>query len=78
MKIQRLITRAFLLALVSAVGIGAPLSTNAEKSMEERTTQVVNDILVQQGAPVLQVLIARSRDEAVRAGVLPIPLGNLN
>lgn len=73
MKTHLLVTRAFLLALVGAIGVGAPMSAGAEKSIEERTTQAVNDILVQQGAPVLQVLIARSRDEAMHAGVLPIP-----
>lgn len=49
------------------------MSAGAEKSIEERAAQVFDDILVQQGAPVLQALIVRSRDEAVRAGVLPIP-----
>ena len=73
MKIHLIVTRSFLLALVGAIGVGVPLSAGAEKSIEERTSQVVSDILVQQGAPVLQVLIARSRDEALRAGVLPIP-----
>lgn len=78
MKIHRFVTRSFLLTLVGMFGIGTPVSANAEKSIEERTSQAVNDLLVQQGAPVLQVLIARLRDEAVRAGILPIPLGNLN
>ncbi|MDH3407665.1 MAG: DUF4157 domain-containing protein [Gammaproteobacteria bacterium] len=73
MNTYQLVTRSILLALVGAIGTGAPVSTYAEKSIEERTSQVVNDILVQQGAPVLQVLIARSRDDALRAGVLPIP-----
>jgi hypothetical protein len=55
------------------VCISAPMSAGAENSIEERATQVFDDILVQQGAPVLQALIARSRDDALRAGVLPIP-----
>jgi len=62
MKTNLLITRTFLLALVGAVGVSAPLSAGAEKSIEEITSQVVNNIHVQQGAPVLQVLIARSRN----------------
>ncbi|MHB8729302.1 MAG: eCIS core domain-containing protein [Sulfuricaulis sp.] len=73
MKTHRFITRSFLLALVGTIGVGAPMSAFAEKSIEETTIQSVNDLLVQQGAPVLQALIARSRDDAVRAGVLPVP-----
>lgn len=68
MKIYRFAIHTFLLVCISA-----PMSAGAEKSIEERATQVFDDILVQQGAPVLQLLIARSRDEALRAGVLPIP-----
>jgi hypothetical protein len=43
------------------------------KAIEEGATHVVNESLVQSGAPVLQELIARSRDDALRAGVQPIP-----
>jgi hypothetical protein len=73
MKTHRFVTRSILLAFVGTIGVGAPMSAFAEKSIEESATQAVNDLLVQQGAPVLQVLIARSRDDAVRVGVLPIP-----
>lgn len=43
------------------------------KALEEGATHVVNESLVQSGAPILQELIARSRDDALRAGVQPIP-----
>ncbi len=72
MKTHRFVTRSILLAFVGTIGVGAPMSAFAEKSIEESATQAVNDLLVQQGAPVLQALIARSRDDALRAGVLPI------
>jgi hypothetical protein len=73
MKIYRLVIRSFILVTISAIGVSAPMSAGAEKTIEESATQVFDDILVQQGAPVLQALIIRSRDEALRAGVLPIP-----
>lgn len=43
------------------------------KEIEEYPSNVVNETLVQTGAPVLQELIARSRDDALRNGVQPIP-----
>ncbi|KAB2675130.1 DUF4157 domain-containing protein [Brucella tritici] len=43
------------------------------KAIEEGGTQVVNETLVQAGAPVLQELIARSRDDALAQGVSPVP-----
>ncbi|MDX0414789.1 DUF4157 domain-containing protein [Sinorhizobium medicae] len=43
------------------------------KAIEEGTTQAVNEALVQAGAPALQELIARSRDDALASGVEPIP-----
>lgn len=43
------------------------------KAVEEGTTRVVNESFVQTGAPALQELIARSRDDALRQGVRPIP-----
>lgn len=43
------------------------------KALEEGATKVVNESLVQAGAPALQELIARSRDDALRQGVRPIP-----
>jgi hypothetical protein len=43
------------------------------KAIEEGATQVVNETFVQTGAPALIGLIARSRDDALRAGVDPIP-----
>jgi hypothetical protein len=43
------------------------------KAIEEGATHVVNESLVQTGAPALQELIARSRDDALRAGVQSIP-----
>lgn len=43
------------------------------KAVEEGTSKVVNESLVQTGAPLLQELIARSRDDALRNGVQPIP-----
>ena len=44
------------------------------KALEEGPAHTVNETLVQTGAPLLQELIARSRDDALRAGVQPIPL----
>lgn len=43
------------------------------KAVEEGASKVVNESLVQSGAPALQELIARSRDDALRQGVRPIP-----
>ena len=43
------------------------------KAIEEGTSKTVNETLVQAGAPALQELIARSRDDALQNGVQPIP-----
>jgi hypothetical protein len=43
------------------------------KAIEEGASKTVNETLVQSGAPILQELIERSRDDALRAGVRPIP-----
>jgi len=43
------------------------------KALEEGASKVVNETLVQSTAPILQDLIARSRDDALNAGVAPIP-----
>ena len=43
------------------------------KAIEEGASKTVNETFVQAGAPLLQELIARSRDDALRAGVQPIP-----
>ncbi|MGX9117227.1 eCIS core domain-containing protein [Mesorhizobium sp. BHbsci] len=43
------------------------------KAIEEGVSQTVNETLVQTGAPVLQEMIARSRDDALANGVEPIP-----
>jgi hypothetical protein len=43
------------------------------KAIEEGATHAVNEAFVQAGVPVLQELIARSRDDALRNGVDPIP-----
>jgi hypothetical protein len=43
------------------------------KAIEEAGSKTVNEAFVQSGAPALQELIARSRDDALRAGVQPIP-----
>lgn len=43
------------------------------KVIEESASQSVNEVFVQSGAPALQELIARSRDDALRNGVQPIP-----
>jgi hypothetical protein len=43
------------------------------KAIEEGASQAVNETLVQAGAPVLQQLIASSRDDALNSGVSPIP-----
>lgn len=43
------------------------------KAIEEGASHVVNETFVQTGAPALQELIAQSRDDALRAGVQPIP-----
>ncbi|MGH8461136.1 MAG: eCIS core domain-containing protein [Stenotrophobium sp.] len=41
--------------------------------LDSSANQAVNDVFVQSATPVLQELIMRSRAEAVRAGVQPIP-----
>jgi len=43
------------------------------KAVEEGASKVVNETVVQSSAPLLQELIARSRDDAIRNGVRPIP-----
>jgi Domain of unknown function (DUF4157) len=43
------------------------------KAIEEGGTHLVNEAFVQAGAPALQELIARSRDDALSAGVDQIP-----
>lgn len=43
------------------------------KAIEEGGSRVVNESLVQATAPLLQEAIARSRDDALRSGVSPIP-----
>ncbi|MER9963205.1 DUF4157 domain-containing protein [Mesorhizobium sp. M0045] len=43
------------------------------KAIEEGASQLVNETLVQSGAPILQELIARSRDDALNNGVEPVP-----
>jgi hypothetical protein len=43
------------------------------KAIEEGATHAVNEAFVQAGVPALQELIARSRDDALRNGVDPIP-----
>ena len=43
------------------------------KAIEEGASKTVNETFVQAGAPLLQELIARSRDDALRAGVQSIP-----
>ena len=43
------------------------------KAVEEGASKVVNESLVQTTAPLLQEMIARSRDDALRNGVRPIP-----
>lgn len=43
------------------------------KAIEEGASHIVNESLVQAGAPALQEAIARSRDDALRAGTQPIP-----
>lgn len=43
------------------------------KAVEEGASKAVNESFVQTGAPTLQELIARSRDDALRHGVSPIP-----
>lgn len=42
-------------------------------AVEEGASKVVNESQVQTGAPLLQEMIARSRDDALRNGVRPIP-----
>lgn len=44
------------------------------KAIEEGASKTVNEAFVQAGAPALQELIARSRDDALRNGVQPIPM----
>jgi Domain of unknown function (DUF4157) len=43
------------------------------KAIEEGATRMVNEALVQASAPALIELIARSRDDALRSGVQPVP-----
>lgn len=43
------------------------------KDVEEGAAKTVNEASVQAGAPILQEAIARSRDDALRQGVRPIP-----
>lgn len=43
------------------------------KALEEGASHAVNETFVQAGAPALIELIARSRDDALRQGVQPIP-----
>lgn len=43
------------------------------KAIEEGGSKLVNEAIVQQVAPLLQEAIARSRDDALGAGVQPIP-----
>ena len=43
------------------------------KAIEEGTSKTVNEAFVQAGAPALQELIARSRDDALNQGVRAIP-----
>lgn len=43
------------------------------KQIEEGASKTVNEALVQTAAPALQEAIARSRDDALRSGVQPIP-----
>ena len=43
------------------------------KAIEEGASKAVNETFVQTGAPALQELIARSRDDALQKGVSPIP-----
>jgi hypothetical protein len=43
------------------------------KALEESASRTVNEAFVQAGAPALQELLARSRDDALRNGVQPIP-----
>lgn len=45
------------------------------KTIEEGSTGLVREGFVQSGAPLLQELIARSRDDALSAGVQPVPPG---
>jgi hypothetical protein len=43
------------------------------KQLEEGASHAINEAVVQSTAPLLQELIARSRDDALGAGVQPIP-----
>ncbi|EUB95885.1 protein of unknown function DUF4157 [Rhizobium sp. CF080] len=43
------------------------------KQLEEGASKTVNETLVQASAPALQEAIARSRDDALRQGVQPLP-----
>lgn len=43
------------------------------KAIEEGASRIVNETVVQSTAPLLQEAIARSRDDALNAGVAPIP-----
>ncbi|WP_338918702.1 eCIS core domain-containing protein [Pseudomonas fluorescens] len=44
------------------------------KQLEEGASNTVRESLVQASAPILQEMISRSRDDAISAGVEPIPL----
>jgi hypothetical protein len=44
------------------------------KMIEEGASHVVNETLVQSGAPLLQAMIIESRDDAIRNGVQPVPI----
>lgn len=48
------------------------------KELEEGASHVVNEALVQATAPILQEAIARSRDDALNNGVMPIPVDIMN
>jgi hypothetical protein len=43
------------------------------KAIEEGATHLGDEVFVQSNAPILQELIAQSRDDAISSGVVPIP-----
>lgn len=59
--------------LVLAAIAVASNATPLQASDEMDATSMVDEAIVQAGAPVLQALIAHSRDEALANGVEPIP-----